>query len=196
MASTPIFYFDVASPYSYLASTRAERLLGAEIEWRPILVGALHKHYRRLSWGPTPKLRAAGMAEVERRAVDYGLPEIAWPDPYPANSLVAMRAATWAHQNGQTRAFASAAFAMAFTEAVDLSTREAVLGAAERAGLDPGDADRALDDASVKLALREENELAITAGVYGVPTVDAGGLLWWGDHQLEAASLVSGSNKP
>jgi 2-hydroxychromene-2-carboxylate isomerase len=49
MPAALIFYFDIASPYAYLASARVDDLLGPETVWRPILVGALHKHYRRVS---------------------------------------------------------------------------------------------------------------------------------------------------
>ncbi len=49
------------------------------------------------------------MREVERRAELYGLPAIRWPDPYPANSLTVMRAATFAESLGCCRAFAQAA---------------------------------------------------------------------------------------
>jgi 2-hydroxychromene-2-carboxylate isomerase len=184
----PVFYFDLASPYSYLASTRVEELLGPDVVWRPILVGALHKHYRRASWGATPELRAEGISEIERRARDYGLPPIVWPAPYPANSLTAMRAATWADDHGRGRAFAQTAFAMAFQEGTDLTDRTAALEAADRTGLDTAELDEALDAPLLKQALRDSTDQAIAAGVFGVPTFDAAGLLWWGDHQLPAAA--------
>ena len=181
------FYYDLASPYAYLASTRVDDMLGPDVHWKPILVGAVHKHYRRVSWGATPELRAAGIAEIERRAADYGLPPIVWPEPYPANSLLAMRAALWAHQRARGREFAQTAFAMAFREGIDLTQRAAVAQAAERAGLDPEDLARALDTPRLKSDLRKRTEKAIASGVYGVPTFDAGGFLWWGDHLLPAA---------
>lgn len=108
------FYFDLASPYAYLASGRVDALLGDGTIWRPILVGALHKHFRRVSWGATPELRAAGVAEIEARAAAFDIPAIRWPQPYPANTLTAMRAAIWAAEKGETRGFAHAAYQMAF----------------------------------------------------------------------------------
>lgn len=190
MAGAAVFYFDLASPYAYLASGRVDELLGPETIWCPILVGALHKRYRRVSWGATPELRATGVSEIEARASEYGLSPIAWPVPYPANSLAAMRAATWAAQQGQAqvRAFVQTAFAIAFAEGVDLTPRSAVLDAAERAGLNARELEAALDDPVLKQALRTITDEAIAAGVYGVPTFDAAGLLWWGDHQLAAAA--------
>jgi 2-hydroxychromene-2-carboxylate isomerase len=188
VASAPVFYFDLASPYAYLASARVDELLGPDVIWRPILVGALHKHYRRVSWGATPELRAAGIAEIEARARAYGLPTIVWPAPYPANSLMAMRAAAWASIHRAGRTFAKTAFELAFVEGIDLTERTNVLTAADRAGLPVAELDKALDDRELKAALRGGTDAAIAAGVYGVPTFDAAGLLWWGDHQLEAAA--------
>lgn len=196
MSRGTTFYYDLASPYAYLASSRVDALLGPDCVWRPILVGALHKRYRRASWGATPALRAAGVGEIEARAHDYGLPPIVWPDPYPANSLTAMRAATWADRRGRGRDFARAAYAMAFREGVDLTARDAVAEAARRAGLDAAALGRALDDPELKQGLRDATDEAIAAGVYGVPTFDAGGLLWWGDHLLPAAAATTAGPEP
>jgi 2-hydroxychromene-2-carboxylate isomerase len=102
------------------------------------------------------------------------------------------RGATWADQQGQSRGFARAAFGMAFGEGIDLTPRAAVLEAADRAGLNSAELDAALDDPQLKQRLREANDAAIAQGVYGGPTFDAGGLLWWGDHLLPAAAAALG----
>ena len=54
------------------------------------------------------------MREVERRAAEYGLPPVRWPEPWPGNTLFAMRAATFATQIGKAVSFAQAAFRQAF----------------------------------------------------------------------------------
>jgi 2-hydroxychromene-2-carboxylate isomerase len=100
-----------------------------------------------------------------------------------------MRAAVWAAEKGETRRFAHAAYEMAFAEGIDLTPRVAVIEAAHRAGMDGSELASVLDDVELKSALRAANDAAIATGVYGVPTFDAAGLLWWGDHQLEAAAL-------
>jgi 2-hydroxychromene-2-carboxylate isomerase len=93
-----VFYYDLGSPYAYLSAERISGLFTeAELEqpeWQPILLGGLFGRFERGSWGETEG-RAEGMAEIERRAAEYGLPPIAWPKPWPNNGLVAMRAATF-----------------------------------------------------------------------------------------------------
>lgn len=186
----PIFYFDLASPYAYLAASRIDRLLPQAV-WQPILVGALHKHHRRVSWGATPELRARGIGEIERRAAAYGLDEIRWPQPYPANSLAAMRAAIFAQRRGRIRQFAQAAFSVAFAEGLDLTELTSISRAAARAGLDPPEVEAAIAGAPIKQALREANDEAIQRRVYGVPAFEVADLVWWGDEQLEAAALYA-----
>ena len=106
MQPRAVFYYDLGSPYAYLAAERVNALfveaIGEPPEWQPILLGGLFKRFGRDSWAETPD-RDEGIAEVERRAAEYGLPPIRWPDPFPGNTLVAMRAATYAKEIGAHR---------------------------------------------------------------------------------------------
>src|SRR3954471_10278323 len=106
----PELYFDVGSPYSFLAVERAARVLGERPRLRPVLLGGLFKLAGRASWGVgDPALREAGMLEVESRATAYGLRPIRWPRPWPGDYLTAMRIAAWADAQGAGAAFAFAA---------------------------------------------------------------------------------------
>ena len=111
---TATFYYDLGSPYAYLAAERVNAVFteaGAEVpEWQPILLGGLFARFGRRSWADGPD-REAGLREVERRASAYGLPPIAWPDPFPGNSLYAMRVATFAKEIGRAVSFSLAASA-------------------------------------------------------------------------------------
>ena len=98
------FYFDVGSPYAYLAAERIGTLLPEPVEWRPVLLGGLFRLTGRSSWALGDyRRRQAGMANVERRARRYGLPPMCWPDPWPDDYLTAMRAVTYAFAVGRGR---------------------------------------------------------------------------------------------
>lgn len=186
MSATPVFYFDLGSPYAYLAAERLGRLIPSA-RWQPILLGGLFKLTGRSSWG-TGSGRADGMVEVERRAEAYGLPPVRWPDPWPGNMLTVMRAATFAARHGREVAFALAAFRRAFAAGEDLSRPEPILEAAAEAGLDPARVRAAAGDPAVKDALRQATEDAHARGVTGVPTLRAGNRLYWGDDRLDAGA--------
>jgi 2-hydroxychromene-2-carboxylate isomerase len=182
----PVLYFDLGSPYAYLAVERATRVLGEEPTLQPVLLGAIFAHRGWGSWAHTAE-RDANVAEVERRAHAYGL-SLTWPKGWPPNSLTAMRAATFAQQRGRTRELALAAYRAAFVAGEDLGELDVVLRAGAAAGLDPGELASAVADPSVKAALRSATDEAIAAGVTGVPSVRVDGDVLYGDDQLELAA--------
>jgi 2-hydroxychromene-2-carboxylate isomerase len=185
------FYFDLGSPFAYLSAERLGEVLPGAVEWQPISLGALFKLNGRSSWAlGDVERRQSGMAEVERRAQAYGLPPLRWPDPWPGNYLMAMRAATFAKQIGLIEAFALCALRCAFQQGLDLSLPEHVLAAASEAGLDPRAVEQASNDPEIKLLLREHTDAAHELGVFGVPTVAVAEELFWGDDRLEDAAQV------
>jgi 2-hydroxychromene-2-carboxylate isomerase len=186
----PVFFYDLGSPYAYLAAERISALFAEaaaeQPEWQPILLGGLFKRFGRGSWALTDE-RGAGQAEVERRARAYGLPPVRWPDPFPANTLFAMRAATFAKQGGRTVAFSLAAFRQAFAAGRDLSIEDNVLIAGAAAELHPRAVLKAAQTDAVKSALRRATDRAGDVGVRGVPSVVVGDRVFWGDDRLEEA---------
>lgn len=184
------FYYDLGSPYAYLSAERISGLFTeAELEqpeWVPVLLGGLFHRFDRGSWSETPA-RAEGMEEVERRAAEYGLPPIAWPQPWPGNGLVAMRAATFAKQTGRTVAFSLAAFRQAFAAGRDLTDVDNVMIAGAACEMHPRALLKAVETRVVKDALREATDRAGDLGVEGVPSVVVGDEVFWGDDRLEEA---------
>jgi 2-hydroxychromene-2-carboxylate isomerase len=186
------FYFDLGSPFAYLAAERIGDVLAEPVAWQPVSLGALFKATGRSSWAlGSPAHRQAGMAEVERRAKLYGLPPIRWPDPWPSNYLFAMRVATHAFRQGRGQEFALRAFRRSFQDGIDLAVPKHVLQVAADAGLDPREAEAATRDPEVKLALRATTDAAHEIGVFGVPTIAVGEELFWGDDRLGDAAALS-----
>lgn len=187
--TTVSFYFDLGSPYGYLAAERLSAIIGEPVEWKPVLLGALFKLTGRSSWALGDyRRRQAGMAEIERRARTYKLPPIRWPEPFPANTLLAMRATTFAFATGRGQEFVFQAYRDAFQRAVDLSRLPHVLETGRRAGIDPGELEAATRDPEIKARLREATDRAYELGVFGVPTIAIADALFWGDDRLEDAA--------
>ena len=183
------FYFDLGSPYAYLTAERIDDVLPEPAVWQPISLGGLFKANGRSSWAlGGDDSRRSGIAEVERRAYDYGLEEVCCPEPWPTNYLYAMRVATYAFQVGRGRELTIEAFRHAFARGHDLAIEENVWQAAEQAGLDRQVVDEATRDPQIKLALRAATDAAHARGVVGVPTVSVGDELFWGDDRLPDAA--------
>lgn len=186
----PVFYYDLGSPYAWLAAERIHDVMPVPAVWQPVLLGGIWQQTGGGSWSQTGT-RDAGMAEVERRAREYGLLEVRWPAQWPTSSLVAMRAATFAQQAGRAVAFSLAAFRQAFCAGRDLADPDNVLIAAAACELHPNAIAKGVESRSVKDRLRAATDAAIARGVTGVPTVAVGDQLFWGDDRLDDAAAAA-----
>jgi 2-hydroxychromene-2-carboxylate isomerase len=120
------FFYDVACPFSYLAAERVERTLG-EVDWVPAPAVGLDGGARWTRFDATRAL-------AERAALAARLP-LVWPDRFPANTRHALRAASYAAENGAGASFALAASRLAFCGGYDLEDPEILSVAATSAGL-------------------------------------------------------------
>src|SRR5918999_2246332 len=185
----PIFYFDLGSPYAWLAAERIHQVLPVPATWQPILLGGIWQQTGGRSWATTDT-RDQGMLEIEKRAQRYGLLPVKWPEPWPSNGLYAMRAAIFAQQAGRTVTFALAAFRQAFAGGKDLSDVDNVLIAAAACELHPNAVLKGIELQSTKDRLRAATAEAFDRGVRGVPTVVIGDAVFWGDDRLEEAAAL------
>lgn len=190
MPEQPVFYFDVSSPYAYLAAHRVDDVLPIAPRWQPIVFGALLLEIGKVpwSWREGPE-RDATLRDCERRAAATGLP-LRWPPGFPRQtySVLPLRAALVAEEHGRLREFALAAFHQGLGLGRDLRDLDVVLEAASAAGVDHDAIREGVERPELKARLRDATAAAIARGVTGVPTVAVGDELFWGDDRLEAAA--------
>ena len=186
----PTFYYDLSSPYAYLAALRVDELLPAAPDWQPIAFGALIRELGKVPWSLRPDTRAAGVAEIEGRARERGLPAVRWPDGWPdaSYSLIPLRAVLHAFDRGRGRELTLELYRVAFAEGTALNDLDVVAAAAERVGLDEAELRRAVERQEIKDRLRAATDEARRRGVTGVPTVAVARELFWGDDRLEDAA--------
>jgi 2-hydroxychromene-2-carboxylate isomerase len=196
-AERPVFYYDLNSPYAWLAAERVHQVLPEPPLWQPIAFAFILRHDNRTPWSLGPE-KEDGMAEIERRAAERGLPELRWPEGWPVEtySLPALRTAVFAAEIGKVVAFTLAAFRQQFNAGRGLNEIDNVLLAAAACELHPNAVLQAIERDSVKDRLREATEDAIDRGVTGVPTVRVGDELFWGDDRLEEAAALMTAGAP
>lgn len=194
----PTFFYDFNSPYAYLAASRVDAVLPGPVQWRPIAFAFLLRAQEREPWSFHEPTRVPGVAECERRAAVYGLAPMTWPPGWPIGSysLLPLRAAYVAADQGRLREFSAAAFARNFVEGAGLRTVEDVVAAGDAAGIDPALIRDGLEDAAIKDRLKAATDDAIARGLFGVPTVAVGDELFWGEDQLEAAAAAASAERP
>jgi 2-hydroxychromene-2-carboxylate isomerase len=187
----PAFYYDVSSPYAYLAALRVDDVLPVRPEWRPIAFGAIIRAVGKVPWS-LREGREERFDELAQRARERGLPELRYPEGWPAEtySLVALRGLLLTRDQDEQRAAARELYRAMFAEGRHLADVDTVRESLARAGVDvEGFEDRVGGD-EVKQRLRDQTDAALEAGVTGIPTVAVDGQLFWGDDRLEQAAAA------
>jgi 2-hydroxychromene-2-carboxylate isomerase len=184
------FYYDVSSPYAYLAAQRVDETLPVEAHWQPIAFGALIGAIGKVPWSMRDDTRAAGQAEIAERARERGLPAVRWPPGWPAESysVLPLRALLHAFDHGRGKELSLALYRRAFVDGVALDDPDVIVAAAEACALDGERVRAAVAEPEIKARLRAATDEAIRRGVTGVPTIALEGELFWGDDRLEDAA--------
>ncbi|MBI5106040.1 MAG: DsbA family protein [Solirubrobacterales bacterium] len=178
------FSFDLASPFTYLAAERAERLF-ADLQWRPAISEALHR--RDLATDPAACERTKALAE--ERALSLGMPMV-WPDGFPDAGRRAMRVASLAAELRRAAPFVLAAGRLAFCGGFDLDEPETLAEAAAAAGLPLDAALEAARDEGRDAAMEAEGRRLLALGADRLPALRAGRLLVCGEERLAEAALA------
>lgn len=169
-----VFHFDFISPYAWLAFERLPQALEGcsySVSYRPVLLAGLLQHWGSKGPAETEPKRQWTFRQVHWLAAQQGTP-LDTPAVHPFNPLPLLRLALAC---GPNRRVVEALFRHTWVggaDAVD-PVRVAALTAALAPGRDP-------NGAEVKAELRAATEAAVAAGLFGVPTIECEGRLFWG----------------
>lgn len=184
--TTVALYFDLVSPYSYLALELAPAFaLEHEIRWRPVpmVYGALLDATGLVGPVESDPKRRYTFRDVQRAARLHGL-DLVGPPAHPFRSLEALRLTLTVENPDDRLALARRLARAAWAEKADLTDGETLASLAEETGVDARRLEDRIRDPGVKAALREATEEALAAGVFGVPTFRLGRELFWGHDRL------------
>lgn len=181
------WYFDYVSPFSYLHWHKLKALPEfARIEPVPIVFGAVLQHLHTRGPAEIPHKRSFTYQFVQWQAQQEGVP-LRFPPAHPFNPLAALRLCIAA---GSTPQAIDALFDWLWRDGHAGDDAAALAPVALALGI--ADVAAAVGDPQVKAQLRGNTEQAIAAGVFGVPTLQVGEALLWGNdaHPLMQALLA------
>lgn len=187
MAERIEFFWDAASPYTYLASTQIEALAadcGAEIDWRPFLLGGV---FQATGNQPPANVPAKGkylFGDISNWARYYGVP-LTFPESFPVNSIHAGRAGLVAAEQGHGALFAKNVMYAHWAEGRDVGDSNVLAKVATDSGLDPDETATRIQEQSIKDRLKANTDEAVERGAFGAPTLFVGETLFWGNDRLE-----------
>lgn len=183
MAKQIEYYFDYGSPFSYLADSQMPALArrnGAELVYRPVLLGGIFKATGNASPISIPAKGKYMMIELERWARHYGIPMKMNPH-FPFNTIRLMRGAIAAQRQDRLAAYHPQMFRAVWSEGRDVGKEAVLREILESAGIEPA----SIDGDEIKNQLRANSDEAVARGAFGVPTFFVDGEMFWGNDRLD-----------
>jgi 2-hydroxychromene-2-carboxylate isomerase len=192
------FYFDYESPNAYLAWKELPKLAAKHdcaIEIFPVLYAALLDAHGQLGPGEVPAKGSWMMTNVLRKAAMLGLP-MNPPPFFPFNPLLALRMSLLPLEAEQRRALIDALFDAVWVRALHVSEPEVVEHVANEIGLPGSELIQQALSPGIKKMLREQTDAAISRGVFGVPSMEVDGQIFWGYDDFPFLDLYLAGKDP
>ena len=181
------FFYDYASPFSYLADCQLPGIAarcGAEIIYRPAILGVLIVESGNQAPPSVPAKLAYMNADMRRWATRLNVPFVANP-AFPVRSIMLMRAALIAQDSGVFAPFHQAMWRAMWQEAANLADPAVVADVLTRAGLDAEAILRGTQDERIKARLKANCDEALARGAFGLPTFFVGDEMFFGNDRLD-----------
>lgn len=193
------FFFDFASPATYLAWTQLPALArrtGASLVWRPFLLGGVFKATGNVSPVTVPAKRAYLFKDLERCAAEYKVP-YAFNPHFPINTLVLMRGAVSFQKEGRFDDYVTLMFKSLWERGENLGDEGTLRAVLQADGFDAADFGERVQRPDAKQGLIANTDAAVQRGAFGAPTFFVGGEMFFGQDRLdfvEAALRASPSD--
>lgn len=189
MAETIEFFYDIGSPYSYLAATRLEGLIGrtgAAVRWRPFLLGGVFKASgNRMPASVQSKARWM-LGDLTRWAKHYGV-EFQMSSRFPLSTLLTQRslaAAGLEHGEGAVQPLSMALFRAYWVDDLDVSDPGVITRLADGVDLNGAAVVARATEQESKDKLRADTDEAVARGAFGAPTFFVGDDMFWGNDRI------------
>ena len=179
------FYYDVASPYSYLSAHRLVEMdaqADVEVHWRPILLGGIFRATGNTMPAAVPAKARYLLDDLARWALRDRIP-FHYSSSFPHNSLLAMRVLSAAQPDTLVE-LSMRLFRAAWVDDRNIS-EESVIH--EVLGPDFEGLLMETQNPIVKDCLKQTTQEAIDNGAFGAPAFMVNNTLFWGNDRLDMA---------
>lgn len=199
MEKTLDFWFEFASPYSYLAAMRVEQLAsdaGVKVRWRPFLLWAVFQQY---GWKSTPDriFPAKGdymWLDMTRICQSLNLP-YQKPSVFPRNGLLAARIAANFADEAWMGEFIRRVYAANFADDQDIGSQELIENILQQLNLPVNNIIAQASSEQGKEKLKQQTSDALQNNVFGAPFILVGNEPFWGNDRLEQAIYFAAHGK-
>ena len=182
------FYFDIISPYSYLAHKKIIKNYknkNINLNYKPILLGGLHK-LAEIIPPAFNKFKMNNMKKDCELVADKNDIEFKWNDQFPINSINIMRGYLFV-DNEIKKEFINKFFDAYWKNNKDLNIEDNFNAILKDLNIDNNYFFNGIQNEVIKNELKTKTSEAFDKEVFGAPTFIVNDKLFWGQDRLEYA---------
>jgi 2-hydroxychromene-2-carboxylate isomerase len=188
MSSHIDFYFDIISPYSYIAHKKIQKIKEQQkiiFNYKPILLGGLH-NLAGISAPAFNKYKMKNMQSDCELVSKKNNISFKWNLKFPINSLSIMRGYL-SVENSQKEDYLNIFFNAYWKDNLDLSSEKELSKLLENLKIDSKIFFDKISKQSIKDTLKQLTNDAFEKEVFGAPTFIVNNKIFWGQDRLEYA---------
>ena len=179
------FYFDIISPYAYIAYKKILKIKDINFKLKPILLGGLH-NLAGISAPAFNKYKMKNMQNDCELVAKKNNISFKWNSKFPINSLNIMRGYLCVKDNKKEE-YLNNFFEAYWKEDLDLSNEENIKIILKKLKIDEHDFFNLIKNQDTKDKLKQFTQEAFEKEVFGAPTFIVNNKIFWGQDRLEYA---------
>ena len=179
------FYFDIISPYAYIAYKKILKIKDINFKLKPILLGGLH-NLAGITAPAFNKYKMKNMQNDCELVAKKNNISFKWNSKFPINSLNLMRGYLCVKDNKKEE-YLNNFFEAYWKEDLDLSNEENIKILLKKLKIDEYDFFNLIKNQDTKDKLKQFTQEAFEKEVFGAPTFIVNNKIFWGQDRLEYA---------
>jgi len=179
------FYFDIISPYAYIAYKKILKINNVDFKLKPILLGGLH-NLAGITAPAFNKYKMKNMQNDCELVSKKNNISFKWNSRFPINSLSIMRGYLCI-ENSKKDEYLNSFFEAYWKEDQDLSSEESIKYLLKKLKIDEHDFFNLISNQDTKDKLKQLTQEAFKKEVFGAPTFIVNNKIFWGQDRLEYA---------
>ena len=179
------FYFDIISPYAYIAYKKILKINNVDFKLKPILLGGLH-NLAGITAPAFNKYKMKNMQNDCELVSKKNNISFKWNSRFPMNSLSIMRGYLYVRDDKKEE-YLNSFFEAYWKEDIDLSNEENIKILLKKLKIDENDFFNSIGNQDIKDKLKELTQEAFKKEVFGAPTFIVNNKIFWGQDRLEYA---------
>ena len=179
------FYFDIISPYSYLAHQKIKTIKNINFNYKPILLGGLH-NLQGITAPAFIKSKLKHMISDCTLIAKKDMFDFIWNSKFPINSLNIMRGYLFVKDEIKNF-YLDVMFDAYWKYNLDTSNEEILIALLKKCKINSNDFFDGIKSSKIKDELKNITQEAHDQEIFGTPTFIVNNKIFWGQDRLEFA---------